>query len=145
MKKAFILFTFLLLTACSKESPIQVRVESGWVADIPPGIRVTGAFMVLHNNSKESVYLIGASTPNADRIEIHRSILVDELAKMRRQDEVLIPPEGSLSFDSHTGYHLMVYAPKPFKLGELIPITLEFKESGSFTFNFEVAKRQDRW
>ena len=87
---------FLLLSACGEEEATQVRVENGWIAEIPPVIKVTLALMTLLNDSEQPKYLVGATSAKAEYIEIHRSIVVDDLARMVRQTEVEIPPRGSI-------------------------------------------------
>jgi len=144
MMQRYTLLILILLTACSKEVTSPISVEESWIAEIPPGIQITAALMALNNLSDTDVYLIGASSKNAERIEIHRSFLVNELAQMRRQDEVLIPAKGSLRFDSKTGYHLMFYGAESLKRGDKVPIELHFRNGPDLSIQFEVLRRQDR-
>ena len=104
MRILLILFISLIITACTEQKTTDIRVEKPWIAEIPPMISVTAALMVLHNDSDKPKYLVEASSPNAKSIEIHKSIIVNDLAKMIKQPEVEIPPHGSTEFSNETGY-----------------------------------------
>ena len=141
--RAFAVFSLsLLLAACLQQETDNIRAENGWIAEIPPMINVTAALMILHNDGDKPRYLIGASSPNTDSIEVHKSIIVNDLAKMIRQLEVEIPPQGSIEFSNETGYHLMLYGSRGMKAGQKIPISLEFKDGTSLTIDYEVVDRR---
>ena len=142
MRTLAILALSLLLVACLQQETDGIRVEKAWIAEIPPMLTVTAALMTLHNDSDEPTYLIGATSPSTDSIEIHRSIIVDELAKMEQQKAVEIPPHGSVEFSNETGYHLMLYGSKEIKAGRRIPITLQFRDGSALTVNYEVVDRR---
>ena len=141
-RRLLILLILLMLGACSQQDASQLRVENGWVAEIPPVLKVTAALMVLHNDGTTPRYLVGASSPATESIEVHKSIVVDDLAKMVRQMELEIPAGGSLSFDNQSGYHLMLYGVEGLKAGQTLPITLEFKDGSELTTEFNVLDRR---
>ena len=136
---------FLFLTACAQPGTDDIRVENGWVAEVPPVIKVTAALMVLHNDGDSPKYLVEASSPIAEIIEIHRSIVVDDLARMIKQQEVEIPPRGSVEFSNETGYHLMLYETDKIKAGDKVPFTLRFKDGSSLDTVYEVLDRRERF
>ncbi|MCB1760880.1 MAG: copper chaperone PCu(A)C [Gammaproteobacteria bacterium] len=131
-----------LLYACSAEPAREIRVENGWIAEIPPMIAVTAALMTLHNDSDSARYLIEASSPRAERIEVHRSFVVNELARMERQSEVEVPAGGSVEFSNETGYHLMFYGTSAIHAGERIPVELRFRNGTVLHVEFEVRDRR---
>ena len=133
----------LSLVACSSQEPIKMRIENGWIAEIPPMIRVTAALMTLHNDGDESKFLVAASSPKTGNIEIHQSIIVNDLAKMIQQKSLEIPAQGKLEFTNESGYHLMLYDCQEIKAGNQIPITLEFSDGTNMTVNFEVKDRRE--
>ena len=142
MRILIALSLLLLLSACAEEKATQVRVENGWIAEIPPVINVTMALMTLLNDSEQPKYLVGATSTKAEYIEIHRSIVVDDFARMVRQTEVEIPPRGSIEFSSETGYHLMFYGIEVIKEGQKIPVTLKFKDGSVLTSTYNVLDRR---
>lgn len=142
MRKLFILSLSLLITACTSQEATDIRVEKPWIAEIPPMISVTAALMVLHNESDKPKYLIEASSPKAKSIEIHKSIIVNDLAKMIKQSEVEIPPHGIAAFSNETGYHLMFYGTENILEGQKIPVSLKFKDGSVITVTYDVLDRR---
>jgi len=130
------------MAACGQREATQIRVENGWIAEIPPVIKVTAALMTLHNYGDRPRYLVGASSPYADSIEMHKSTVVNDLARMEQQHEIEIPPKGSVEFSYKTGYHLMFYGAEKITEGQKIPITLQFKDGASLTWTFDVVNRR---
>lgn len=142
--RKFLLFTLaVLITACAEKSGNGIDVVDAWIAEIPPVITVTAALMTLRNNGDTPRYLVAVSSPNADKIEIHKSFVVNDLARMEQQAEVEIPARGTLSFDSATGYHLMFYGAEEIKAGQQIPVTLEFKDGSKISTLYEVRDRRN--
>lgn len=143
MRTLALLLLVLLVSGCDGQTPAQVRIERGWVAAIPPMLSVTAAWMVLHNDGATAAYLVGAYSPNAESIEIHQSVVVDDMARMVFQPELEIPPHGSLVFDNDTGYHLMLYNSRGISTGAKIPITLTFRDGSTLTTDFVVLDRRE--
>jgi hypothetical protein len=136
------LAAFALLAACGAKPVDDIRVENGWIAEIPPMIAVTAALMTLYNDGDSARYLVDASSPKAERIEVHRSFVVDELARMERQPQVEIPARGSVEFSNGTGYHLMFYGTTPIRDGDRIPVDLKFRDGSVLSVDFEVRDRR---
>lgn len=133
----------VLIAACTAKNGNSIDVVDAWIAEIPPVISVTAALMTLRNNDDTPRYLVAASSPNAEKIEIHKSFVVNDLARMQQQAEVEIPARGTLSFNSETGYHLMFYGAAAIKAGQQIPVTLEFKDGSKISILYEVRDRRN--
>ena len=134
----------LLITACAEQATDHVRVEKAWIAEIPPVIKVTAALMVLYNDGDKPRYLVDASSPRAESIEVHKSIVVNDLARMIRQPEVEIPAHGSVEFSNETGYHLMFYGTGEIKAGQKIPVSLKFKDGTILNAIYDVVDRRKK-
>ena len=133
----------LFITACAEKRTGDIEVVNAWIAEIPPVIKVTAALMTLHNNGDKPSYLIAASSPKAEKIEIHKSFVVNDLARMQQQSEVEIPAKGSLAFNAETGYHLMFYGAETITAGQQIPVTLAFKDGFELSIVYEVRDRRN--
>jgi len=141
--RAFLLIVISsLLTGCAEERAAQLRIEGAWIAEIPPMLAVTAGWMVLHNDGDTPQYLIGAYSPYAGDIEIHQSVVVDDMARMVLQEALEIPPRGSLVFSNETGYHLMLYKSRGMSAGARIPVTLTFRDGTALTADFIVRDRR---
>lgn len=132
----------LLLFGCAEQERALVRVEGAWIPEIPPMISVTAGWMVLHNDGDMPKYLIGAFSPSAENIEIHQSVVANDVARMVLQAELEIPPHGRLEFSKESGYHLMLYKSRGMHAGARIPITLTFRDGSAITTDFTVRDRR---
>jgi len=110
-----------LLAACAPDdaappaSPAPVAgVPSGavvaseaWVRQVPPAARMTAGYLKVRNTGTEPVVLVGAESPLFNAVEIHGTVTVDGMARMRQQESVTIPPGETVSFEPG-GLHLML-------------------------------------
>ncbi|WP_434339638.1 copper chaperone PCu(A)C [Motilimonas cestriensis] len=115
----------------------SIKIDHPWSREAPPNAKVIAGFFQLKNNGTEDDFLISASTPVADRVEIHTHIMEDDMMKMRQVNSVRIGAMNMVMFKPGS-FHLMIFEPKQsFKKGERFPMTLTFKRAG--TIEIEVA------
>lgn len=77
--------------------------------------------------------LVGATTPIAERVEIHHMAMQDSVMRMREVANVAITSGGSANFEkgASDGYHLMLFKPSAqVKVGDTFPMTLVFENAG---------------
>lgn len=96
--------------------------------------------MVLHNDGDEPLVLVGAETSVAGEVQLHRTIIENETARMVHQPNISIPARSSLEFKPGD-YHLMLMKPRQkLKAGDEIEITLQFEDGSSQSATFAVHK-----
>ncbi|MFA5627865.1 MAG: copper chaperone PCu(A)C [Thiohalomonadaceae bacterium] len=116
----------------------EVMVENPWIREAPPAAAALGAFMVLHNHADKPMVLVGAETAVANEVQLHRTVIENDTAKMIHQTSIEIPSHGSLEFKPGD-YHLMLMKPKQvLKAGEQVEITLQFEDGSRVPASFEV-------
>lgn len=82
--------------------------------------------------------LVSASSPVCDHIEIHEMKEIDGIMQMRKVSS--IPAPSTLE---PQGYHLMLMALKsPLKNGDVISLTLSYKNSGHKKIDVPVLSRK---
>lgn len=110
----------------------DIRIERPWSRVTPPGTPVGAGYMTIVNPADEPDRLIGAESPAAGRVQIHRSVKKDGQSSMIHQkDGVVVPPEGRIEFRPGD-YHLMLMElEEPLEEGERVPVTLRFERTGS--------------
>ncbi|MBZ8140773.1 hypothetical protein CLD22_12780 [Rubrivivax gelatinosus] len=100
-----------------------------------PAAASTGAvyFRAIANQGRSADRLLGASTPVAERVEIHRSTLDGDVMRMRALEALELPPgERLLLRHGGAGVHLMLLGLKaPLRDGGRFPLTLRFERAGS--------------
>lgn len=120
----------------------DIMVMNPWIREAPPSMQTMAAYMILHNISKVSKYLVGARSSKFTKIEIHETVHQGDMATMIARDSVEIPAGSQLSFQPN-GYHMMLIAPLPsrsLQAGDKVPLTLLFKDGSQQTVSAEVRK-----
>ena len=104
----------------------DIAIHDAWVRAAPPGATVLAAYLTIDNHSARAQILSGASSPQFDSIEIHRSEIKNGVASMSAQPRVAIPAHGTLSF-APNGYHLMLIGPhQALRAGDHVALRVQF-------------------
>jgi copper(I)-binding protein len=105
------------------------------------GRDVTAGYLTLTNGSDKAQKLVGASSPKAERIELHAHLKgADGMAQMRQVQKVEIPAKGTAVL-APGGLHLMVFGIKePLKPGDSFPVELTFDGSRKVGFVMPVVE-----
>lgn len=113
-------------------------ISGGLVRPAPLG-RTTAAYFTL-KGAGTADRLLSASSPVADRIELHESTEVDGMMRMQALDQGLAVPADGLVELKPGGLHLMFLGLKrPLAPGDTVPVTLTFESAGEVTLSLPVA------
>ncbi|MGN6152289.1 MAG: copper chaperone PCu(A)C [Lysobacteraceae bacterium] len=119
--------------------PDPLVIEGPWARATPPGAPVAGGFVVVRNVGESDDRLLSATSPDADRVELHEMRMDGGMMRMRRLDDGLPIAAGGTLALAPGGIHLMFIAPKhPFVAGQTVAATLRFARGGTRTVRFEV-------
>ena len=137
MKK--LLATLIAAGLVSTASAAGVHVEDGWARSTVEGMKMGGAFMKIHNDEAKQDFLVGGSSPVADRVEVHTHVNDNGVMRMR-EVKGGIPLEAKGVTELKPGsYHVMFMGlKKPLKEGEKVPVTLKFKNAKPQAVQLEV-------
>lgn len=136
----FTLTVFLLLAACARSTG-GMRVDDAWVrasaVTSPMGestaLPMTAAYLLITNDSHDTDTLLGAESPAARVVEIHQTVMQNDVASMQHMSSVEIPGGGTLKFEPG-GYHLMLIdLQQALAAGDEVEITLTFENAGQVT------------
>src|SRR5688572_33506174 len=61
----------------------QLSVRHPWTHATPPGAKVAAGYLEIRNSGREPDRLIGASTPVAERVELHALMREGDIVRMR--------------------------------------------------------------
>ena len=103
----FILYLLLPL-ACLCQG--TVNIDNPRINLPLPGTSVTAGYFEIVNNTNEPVVLTGVSSTAFGKIEMHRSIVRDGIAKMEQHESITVPANSKLAF-AKGDYHLMLFNP----------------------------------
>lgn len=125
-----LLLTTLLLWL-SGAGAAQLEVREPWVRAMPPVAPMTAGYLVLDNGGTAPAALVGAESPQFREVQLHRSVQVEGMARMERQERIPIPAGGSVEL-APGGYHLMLMgAAGPLVPGSTVDLTLRFEDGSS--------------
>ena len=137
MKK--LMATLILAGLATSVSAAGIHIEDGWARATVEGMKMGGAFMKIQNDEAKQDFLVGGSSPVAERIEVHTHVNDNGVMRMR-EVKGGIPLEAKGVTELKPGsYHVMFMGlKKPLKEGEKVPVTLKFKNAKSQTVELEV-------
>ena len=126
----------LLATADS-----ELQVENAWVREAPPSAHMMAAYMTLKNPGSSDTVLTQVDSPAFDHVMLHKSEVVDGVARMIHQDDILIPAQGSVELKPGS-FHLMMPAPeKRLKEGDRVDFILTFSNGDTIRIQADVRKK----
>jgi periplasmic copper chaperone A len=146
MKKQIIWLTGLALFAAGVVHAHEyqlgtIAIGHPWARPTAEGAKAGAAYLSLENSAGESDRLVSASTPAAEKAEIHETSNEGGIMKMRHVEEgVALPPGVNVAFKPG-GYHIMLFGLKrKLDEGQHIPLTLTFAKAGSINVEVYVEK-----
>lgn len=134
MKRLVALALLLVLPLADAADP---KVERAWIREAPPNASALAGFAAIEGGSRDDA-VVGASSPDFGRVEIHEMSMEDGVMKMRAL-ETLDLPAGSRVTLAPGGEHLMLLEPRrSFAAGDKVQVTLQFKRADPLTVEFVV-------
>jgi len=113
----------VLPLACAHGQTIEVK--DAWIRGTVPGQTSTGAFMNI--TSQVPARLVGAASPAAAVVQIHKMTMEGGVMKMFQVDGIDLPANRTVSLASG-GYHVMFLELKrELKAGDRVPLKLTFE------------------
>jgi copper(I)-binding protein len=124
-------------TAFAAES--AMRVTGAWSRPVPLGLPTGVVYLTVANLGHEGDRLIGAETPVAARMTLHRSSMAKGMMSMAPvPGGAEIPPGGVLKIEPG-GYHFMLEGLKRgLQPGARFPATLIFAHAGPLKIEVQV-------
>ncbi len=116
----------------------SIEIEHPWARASAGSAENGAAYMVLNNEGKEADKLVAASSPAADRVELHTHIDEGGVMKMRQINTVDIASGGTVKL-APGGLHVMLLGLKaPLVKGKAFPLTLTFEKAGTVLVEISV-------
>ena len=126
----------LLATADS-----ELQVENAWVREAPPSAHMMAAYMTLKNPGSSDTVLTQVDSPAFDHVMLHKSEVVDGVARMIHQSEIVIPAQGAVELKPGS-FHLMMPAPeKRLVEGDRVDFVLTFSNGDISRVQADVRKK----
>jgi copper(I)-binding protein len=102
-----------------------LQVKDAWVREAPPGTQVLAAYMELKNKGAADVKIVGMTSPEFHRVELHETVQQDGVARMVARPDFNVPAKKSIHLKPG-GHHVMLITPHkpPVRAGDKIALKL---------------------
>ena len=111
-----------------------LTIKNAWAR---PSIGTRGnsaAYVTIQNTGDTADRLIGASTPLADKVELHDSLREGDVVRMRPvEGGITVPAHGIVSLKPGGTHIMLMQLREPLKMDDLLPLTLTFEKAGPVT------------
>jgi copper(I)-binding protein len=113
-----------------------LRLETPWTRAAGRGQQGAGYLTI--RNSGAADRLLAASSPAAQRMELHTHLRDGDVMRMRPVADIPIPAQGVVTLQPG-GLHLMLIGlTQALELGQRVPVTLRFERAGEVTVELSV-------
>ncbi len=100
--------------------------------------RVMAGYATLMNHSQSTQTLVSVSSDVFKRVEMHKSVIENDVAKMRKQPELTIPSHGELKLEQG-GLHFMLMQPaRQLNAGDKVTLVFNFDNGKKQSIEFNV-------
>lgn len=133
----FLLAAACLLLAASAAASGGPRVAEAWARATPPGA-ATGAVYFVLTGGDAGDRLLGASSPVAERAELHMTTMSDGMMRMRALENLRLAPGETVRFEPGGRHVMLIGLKQPLHEGDAVPLTLTFERAGTIEVQVEV-------
>lgn len=127
----------LLLSACGASGDIEAH--NAWARPATKGEN-TAVYLTLHNHSSQADELIGASSPAAEAVELHETIMEDNVMKMSPVASVPLAANEEVTFEPGSLHIMLIGVKEDLKPGGHIGVILHFKNHEDITLEVPVGE-----
>ena len=116
----------------------DIQVRHPWSRATAPGAKVAVGYMEIRNRGTQPDRLLAASTPLAERVEMHVTQREGEVMKMRQVKDFEIPARERITLRPGGSHLMLVDITRPLQKGERITMRLRFERAGELQVEVEV-------
>lgn len=132
-----------LAGACSAPEGPPLTVSNVVVLEALPGTEMSVGYLTLENNSNQSIAIDRMTSPQFTRVEMHQTLIEDDVARMAPLTSLVIEPRSSVQFETG-GKHLMMSGPQnQVQAGLPVTIEIHFDSNGLLIVATTVSTRND--
>lgn len=135
--RSFISAVFICLLSSGCQQPgAPIEVTDAWAPATPPNATVGAAYMNIAANSADT--LAAASSPAAERVEVHETVHEGALVKMRKVGPLDLSPDYPIALQPGGRHFMLIGLKSPLQADTLFPLTLRFHNAGEIEIEIRV-------
>lgn len=117
-----------------------ITIEHPYAPSLPEKAR-TGIVYATIINRGEADRIVSASTPAAEKVELHTTIRDGGTMRMRAVEAIPVAMGGTLALQPGQRFHLMlINLAKPLREGDSFPMRLTFEKAGAIDLTIQVER-----
>lgn len=117
-----------------------LTVQDAWAAPTPAGVDVAAGYATISNGTNVADHLLSASSPRAERVEIHEMSMDGAVMQMRMVERLEIPARGEVQLNPGGMHFMFSGVTAPFEAGQTIPVRLVFESAGTLDIDLPVGQ-----
>ncbi len=106
MRILLLLLALSTVSGCGEAKP-PLEATDVVVTRSMPGMKMSAGYLTLRNNSSDDIVITHVTSPQFGSVQIHETIVEDDVARMHKLDELVVPA-GGLTLLERGGKHLML-------------------------------------
>lgn len=110
-----------------------LTIEAPWARASAGAARAGAAYLRIVNSGAEADRLLGASSPVAERVELHTHMTTGGVMRMRRIEAVAVPGNEAAELKPSGDHVMLMGLTGPLTQGSTFPLTLSFEKAGKIT------------
>jgi copper(I)-binding protein len=128
----------LLAAAGAMAQTADIQIKDAWARATPGAAQTAAAYVTIVSAAGDR--LTAASTPVAQKAELHTMTMDGSVMKMRQVDDIDLPAGKTVTLKPG-GYHIMLTGlTQPLTEGQTFPLTLTFEKAGTREVTVAVQK-----
>lgn len=142
----FAAIALLLIVASSGQLRAQatqgktITVAEVWARATPKGSTTAVIYMTVINNGQDADQLLGATTPMAEKVQLHSNTNDDGVMKMRELTSIEIEAGKKVVLNPRGTHAMLVGLKQVLIAGQSFPLTLKFEKAGKIDVTVSVEK-----
>lgn len=108
-----------------------LSVTGAWSRSTPPVAKVGVVYFTLRNDTNKPDRLLKLSTPVAEKVEVHRTEVLDGIARMREVAVLHVDAGQTLEFKPGGMHVMLIGLRKPLVAGMTYELSLVFEVAGA--------------
>ncbi len=139
MKRALMLSLVLPATLVAGfAAAAGMKLESAWARSSPPGAQVAAVYLRIDNTGGKSDRLLTIRSDVAASAEVHRTTVVEGIARMRPVSTLHVGTNEVVAFEPG-GLHIMLFGLKqPLVAGQTFELKMQFEMAGTLQVKVQV-------
>jgi copper(I)-binding protein len=127
------------VVACGGDGGVEV--VDAWARPSPEVADSAAFYISLANNAEEEDAVVGVSADRCGSMQVHETVMVDDVMEMQHVDELALPPGETVVMEPG-GFHLMcMMVSEPLVEGDAVDVDITLRSGSTMTVPVDVEDR----